>query len=96
MLYAVDKINRNQSLLPGVNLGRFALLPLSFTVYALGVHILDTCTNEGIALEQTLEFIKTAINQADSDDEKYQCSDGSKPVGVVQVYLPFCLALFLF
>uniref|UniRef100_K7FZD7 Metabotropic glutamate receptor 2 n=1 Tax=Pelodiscus sinensis TaxID=13735 RepID=K7FZD7_PELSI len=41
MLFALDEINRDQRLLPGVT---------------LGAHILDTCSKDTYALEQSLDF----------------------------------------
>ena len=43
MLYAIDRINEDQTLLPGIT---------------LGCHILDTCLRDTYALEQSLEFIR--------------------------------------
>ena len=43
MLYAIDRINRDNTLLPGIT---------------LGCHILDTCLRDTYALEQSLEFIR--------------------------------------
>ncbi len=63
MLYAVDKINREQILLPGLS---------------LGMHILDTCSQDTHALEQTLEFIKTAIST--NNAIQYECQDGTFPM----------------
>ncbi len=62
MLYAVDRINKDPSVLGGLT---------------LGVHILDTCSQDTYALEQTLEFIKTAISTNTAD--QYECEDGSAP-----------------
>ena len=47
MLYAIDRINRDRTLLPGVR---------------LGCHILDTCLRDTYALEQSLEFIRPYMN----------------------------------
>jgi hypothetical protein len=72
MLYAIDEINKNTTLLPNIT---------------LGVHILDTCSNEAFALEQTLEFIKTAISQSDDGQaHKYECEDGSRPVRLIYLH----------
>ena len=43
MLYAIDRINQDTTLLPGIQ---------------LGCHILDTCLRDTYALEQSLEFIR--------------------------------------
>jgi len=47
MLYAIDRINNDTSLLPGVQ---------------LGCHILDTCLRDTYALEQSLEFIRPYLS----------------------------------
>ena len=61
MLYTVQRINNNDEILKDLN---------------LGVHILDTCSQDTYALEQTLEFIKSAIT---TNANKYECDDGSTP-----------------
>lgn len=48
MLFALDEINRNGTLLPGIT---------------LGAHILDTCNQDTHGLEQTLKFIKNSLSQ---------------------------------
>lgn len=63
MLFAVDRINNDPLVLNGLK---------------LGVHILDTCSQDTYALEQTLEFIKAAISTNSAD--QYVCEDGSAPV----------------
>lgn len=50
MLFAVDEINKDTSLLPGVT---------------LGVHILDTCSADTYALEQCMDFIKAQLTTID-------------------------------
>ncbi|KAH9505006.1 Metabotropic glutamate receptor 3 [Bulinus truncatus] len=62
MLYAVNLINADQSLLPGLK---------------IGLHVLDTCTDDTFALEQCMDFIKAQMSSIDKDD--YVCSDGSLP-----------------
>ena len=47
MLYAIDRINEDSRLLPGVQ---------------LGCHILDTCLRDTFALEQSLEFIRPYLS----------------------------------
>ena len=54
MLYAIDRINANASLLPGVQ---------------LGCHILDTCLRDTYALEQSLEFIRPYLSSFDDDGQ---------------------------
>uniref|UniRef100_A0A915IIG2 Receptor ligand binding region domain-containing protein n=1 Tax=Romanomermis culicivorax TaxID=13658 RepID=A0A915IIG2_ROMCU len=48
MLFALDQINRENTLLPGLK---------------LGAHILDTCNQDTHGLEQTLKFIKFSLSQ---------------------------------
>ncbi|XP_066579760.1 metabotropic glutamate receptor 3 [Amia ocellicauda] len=60
MLFAIDSINRDQSLLPGVS---------------LGVHILDTCSRDTYALEQSLEFVRASLTKV--DETEFICPDGS-------------------
>ncbi|XP_013401727.1 metabotropic glutamate receptor-like, partial [Lingula anatina] len=59
MLYAVDKINNDDSILPNIT---------------LGVHILDTCSRDSYALEQSMDFIRAQFNNF--DEGNYQCKDG--------------------
>jgi len=47
MLFAVDHINANRSLLAGVR---------------LGAHVLDTCSRETYALDQALEYVRASLN----------------------------------
>ncbi|XP_064175716.1 metabotropic glutamate receptor 3-like [Anguilla rostrata] len=60
MLFAVDRINADPALLPGVS---------------LGAHILDTCSRDTYALEQSLEFVRASLTKV--DDTEYICPDGS-------------------
>ncbi|XP_039617410.1 metabotropic glutamate receptor 3 isoform X3 [Polypterus senegalus] len=60
MLFAIDEINKDTYLLPGV---------------ALGVHILDTCSRDTYALEQSLEFVRASLTKV--DETEYICPDGS-------------------
>ncbi|KAL0267828.1 UNVERIFIED_CONTAM: hypothetical protein PYX00_009981 [Menopon gallinae] len=48
MLYAMDKINRDSTLLPNLTLGAL---------------ILDSCSSDTYALEQSMEFVKSYMNQ---------------------------------
>uniref|UniRef100_A0A7E4UNY4 G_PROTEIN_RECEP_F3_4 domain-containing protein n=1 Tax=Panagrellus redivivus TaxID=6233 RepID=A0A7E4UNY4_PANRE len=59
MMFALETINKDQTVLPGIR---------------LGAQILDTCSFETHALEQSLEFIKTVMSTSDG----LFCSDGSK------------------
>ncbi|XP_076042136.1 metabotropic glutamate receptor-like [Oratosquilla oratoria] len=62
MLYAVDLINNDTNLLPNIT---------------LGVNILDTCSTDSYALNQSLEFIRASLNTMDTAG--LQCSDGKEP-----------------
>ncbi|KAL2093694.1 hypothetical protein ACEWY4_011006 [Coilia grayii] len=53
MLFAIDCINEDVSLLPGVQ---------------LGVHILDTCSRDTYALEQALEFVRASLTKVDDTE----------------------------
>ncbi|XP_057692585.1 metabotropic glutamate receptor 3 [Corythoichthys intestinalis] len=53
MLFAIDAINRDRNLLPGI---------------ALGVHILDTCSRDTYALEQALEFVRASLTKVDDSE----------------------------
>lgn len=66
MLYALDKINNDDSMLK-VNKHKIKL----------GAIILDTCSSNTYALNQSLEFIRAAINIMDASG--FQCMDGSTP-----------------
>lgn len=48
MLYAIDEINGNPELLPNVTLGAL---------------ILDSCSSDTYALEQSMEFVRSYMNQ---------------------------------
>ncbi|XP_013778093.1 metabotropic glutamate receptor 8-like [Limulus polyphemus] len=63
MLYALDNINRDAHLLPNITLGTF---------------ILDTCSLDTHALEQSMEFVKASLTPL--DDSQYRCEDGRKPL----------------
>nr|XP_046191006.1 metabotropic glutamate receptor 2-like [Oncorhynchus gorbuscha] len=60
MLLALDEINKDEHLLPGIR---------------LGAHILDTCSKDTYALEQSLEFVRASLTKV--DDSEYTCPDGS-------------------
>ena len=62
MLFAIDKINADTRLLPDVKLGAI---------------ILDTCSSDSYALNQSLEFIRASINTVEGS--AFQCTDGSIP-----------------
>lgn len=63
MLFAIDKINRDNRLLPGIKIGAI---------------ILDTCSSDSYALNQSLEFIRASINTA-FESSAFECGDGSTP-----------------
>ncbi|WKY04772.1 hypothetical protein Q1695_005634 [Nippostrongylus brasiliensis] len=58
MLYALEKVNQDITVLPQAS---------------LGAQILDTCSVDSYALEQTLEFIKSVMSSGDGA----VCADGS-------------------
>uniref|UniRef100_T1IT32 G-protein coupled receptors family 3 profile domain-containing protein n=1 Tax=Strigamia maritima TaxID=126957 RepID=T1IT32_STRMM len=63
MLYAVDRINADPRILPNIQLGAL---------------VLDTCSLDTYALNQSLEFIRAAlINTVDAS--ALECADGSEP-----------------
>ncbi|ELK25068.1 Metabotropic glutamate receptor 2 [Myotis davidii] len=61
MLFALDRINRDPRLLPGVR---------------LGAHILDTCSKDTYALEQALDFVRASLSRG-ADGSRHVCPDGS-------------------
>ncbi|MFT7799317.1 metabotropic glutamate receptor 3 [Arapaima gigas] len=74
MLFAIDEINRDPALLPGV---------------VLGVHILDTCSRDTYALEQALEFVRASLTKVDDTeficpDGSYALQDNS-PLAIAGV-----------
>ncbi|XP_054966867.1 metabotropic glutamate receptor 7 isoform X4 [Pan paniscus] len=64
MLYALDQINSDPNLLPNVT---------------LGARILDTCSRDTYALEQSLTFVQALIQKDTSD---VRCTNGEPPVFV--------------
>ncbi|XP_054164108.1 metabotropic glutamate receptor-like isoform X2 [Oppia nitens] len=62
MLFAIDKINADPNLLGKIKLGAI---------------ILDTCSSDSYALNQSLEFIRASINTVESS--AFECRDGSTP-----------------
>ncbi|KAH0545837.1 metabotropic glutamate receptor 7-like isoform X1 [Cotesia glomerata] len=64
MLFAIDEINRNDELLPNTTLGAL---------------ILDSCSSDTYALDQSMEFVRSYMNQ---DMTEYKCEDGKAPLYV--------------
>lgn len=62
MLYALDQINSDSDLLPNIT---------------LGARILDTCSRDTYALEQSLTFVQALIQKDTSD---IRCSSGEPPI----------------
>ncbi|KAJ8389999.1 hypothetical protein AAFF_G00111600 [Aldrovandia affinis] len=74
MLFAIDQINADPALLPGVT---------------LGAHILDTCSRDTYALEQALEFVRASLTKVDDTeyicpDGSYALQDNS-PLAIAGV-----------
>ncbi|KAK3770977.1 hypothetical protein RRG08_029067 [Elysia crispata] len=63
MLYAVDLINSDPEILPGLT---------------IGMHVLDTCSDDTFALEQCMDFIKAQLSSMDA--EEYWCQDLKPPI----------------
>ncbi|XP_037925369.1 metabotropic glutamate receptor isoform X2 [Hermetia illucens] len=62
MLYAVDRVNLDSKILPGIK---------------LGVHILDTCSRDTYALNQSLQFVRRSLDSLDTS--AFECMDHSIP-----------------
>ncbi|KAF6726107.1 Metabotropic glutamate receptor 3 [Oryzias melastigma] len=63
MLLALDEINASDRILPGLQ---------------LGAHILDTCSKDTYALEQSLDFVRASLTKV--HDPGFICPDGSRPI----------------
>ncbi|GAB0098135.1 Metabotropic glutamate receptor [Sergentomyia squamirostris] len=61
MLYAIDLINNDPQLLPNITLGAL---------------IIDSCSSDTYALEQSMEFVRYYMNQ---DMSEYKCENGKPP-----------------
>uniref|UniRef100_A0A4X2LFP7 Glutamate metabotropic receptor 2 n=1 Tax=Vombatus ursinus TaxID=29139 RepID=A0A4X2LFP7_VOMUR len=61
MLFALDRINGDPRLLPGVR---------------LGAHILDSCSTDTHALEQALDFVRASLSRG-APGSRHVCPDGS-------------------
>ena len=55
MLWAVDEINADPSILPNISLGAM---------------ILDTCSNPSYALEQSMEFVRAFMDSTKEKDQE--------------------------
>lgn len=64
MMYALDQINQDDQLLPNIT---------------LGARLLDTCSRDTYALEQSLTFVQALITKDTSD---VRCTNGEPPVFV--------------
>ncbi|KAF7711611.1 metabotropic glutamate receptor 4-like isoform X1 [Silurus meridionalis] len=62
MLFALDRINNDHDLLPNIT---------------LGARILDTCSRDTHALEQSLTFVQALIEK---DGMDVKCADGGSPI----------------
>nr|XP_042106812.1 metabotropic glutamate receptor 6 isoform X2 [Ovis aries] len=65
MLYALDRVNADPELLPGVR---------------LGARLLDTCSRDTYALEQALSFVQALIRGRDGEEAAVRCPGGVPPL----------------
>lgn len=65
MLYALDRVNADPALLPGVR---------------LGARLLDTCSRDTYALEQALSFVQALIQGRGDGHDAVRCPGGAPPL----------------
>ena len=73
------RINNNKSLLPDITIGESNIFPnICFSNFSSqGVNILDTCSRDTYALNQSLEFIRSSLNNLDVAAE-FECAKGEQ------------------
>lgn len=71
MAYTIQQINRER-VLPGLT---------------LGMVVMDTCASDNIALENTLEFVKSKVNDVPDPEyhSRFICGDGTTPLNINNV-----------
>ncbi|XP_066475306.1 metabotropic glutamate receptor 5 isoform X3 [Tiliqua scincoides] len=62
MLHTLERINRDQALLPNIT---------------LGCEIRDSCWHSAVALEQSIEFIRDSLISSEEEEGLMKCVDGS-------------------
>lgn len=65
MLYSIDKINKDESILPNIT---------------LGAEVFDTCARSTYALEQSLEFIRGSFSTLGGSDFECDDGSAAKPI----------------
>ena len=73
------RINNNKSLLPDITIGGSNIFSKYFFLqfFSQGVNILDTCSRDTYALNQSLEFIRSSLNNLDVAAE-FECAKGKR------------------
>ena len=66
MLFALDKVNKDQNILQGVK---------------LGANIMDTCSRDTYALEQALEYVRASMTSLDTPQYQCNDGSQAKAVG---------------